>query len=225
MRKPWKLKHSLGMNSYVAGHLRNPSFGFGRPQYSLLRNPISAVKQSLVHPIHMDSLKGLAAAGVGAIGTAAIPSHWLISKIPVIGNIKLVNLLLGNAINITLMGTAAKMAFKSRPEISKNVVIGGLTMTGLQMFMLLSKQLPNVQVLQTVAASTAMAGLGDNNVLRAKVQEAVRRELGQPKAESSFSTVKGLPFENSYSTVGSPEAESSYSTVGGNDNLTDDDLN
>lgn len=229
--KHLKLGSRVGLGRPLAGHMyKGNPYPMYRPFGSgIMRNPaVMAVTRNIVHPIKMESLYDMVSATVGAVGTAALPAHWLVSKIPVIGNIKVLKLLLGNALNMTAMASAARMLpwVKTKPGVSKNIILGGLTMTGLQMFMLLTKQLPNVTVLQKVASSTAMAGLGaGNDVLRSKIEEAVKRELGQPEAESSFSTVNGLPYESSYSTVGSPKAESSYSTIGKGDDLTDDDMN
>lgn len=233
--KHWKLKHGLSRGSMVRSHiaLRNP-FGFpsyapakskGHKSYSMLKNPVDTLKHNLVHPIHMDSVYDMASATVGAIGTYAIPSHWLVSKIPVIGQMKVVNLLLGNAINITLMGTASKMLpwVKSKPGVQKNLVIGGLVMTGLQLFGLLTKQLPTVTVLQKMSPATAMAGLGaGNEALRARIEAAVKQQLMAGRT-LPYETIgeRTRPFElmgertRPYETMGQSQAKLIVGEEGG----------
>lgn len=232
MAKHYKLKDRVGLGRPLAGHMYKgnpymyPTYRpFGGP--SILRNPVAALKANLIHPITMDSFYGLLTASVGAIGTYAIPTTKLVKYIPVIGKMRIVNLLLSNTINMTALATVARMTFKHKPEVAKNVLIGGLTMTGLQLFGLLAMQLPNVQVLQKVSPATALAGLGtsQSEALRSKIEEAVRK-LGQPESASMVSTVGGCPAAvTAFETVGQPRSASSFVTVGDGDGLTEDNLN
>lgn len=176
------------------------------------RNPVAALADNIVHPVNMDGLVTLGTAGLGALGTAAIPTSKLVEYIPGIGKVKMINLLLSNGINMTLLASIAKMAFKRNPEVAHNVLAGGLTVTAVQLFKLLATAAPNVTMLQTVSDKVTMSGLGTNAALRKAVQERVMKELGQPASAPIYAT-----------TVGQPKSDNAYMTMGGN--LMDTTLN
>jgi len=227
--KHWKLIRGASRGSRAAGNIRlNPYpmyMGMHRP--GLMSNPVAAIKQSFVHPVSMDNLYDFVSAGAGAIGTYAIPTHKLVGMIPVIGKYGIVKTLLGNAVNMTVLATAAKMAFKNKPGVSRNVMVGGGALTIMQLIGLLATKVPNVAIVQKLSPVSAMAGLGaGNDALRAKVEEAVKRQLSQPESASMVSTVDGRPESvTAFKTVGQPKSTTAYSTVGDGDGLTEDNLN
>ncbi|MFH1226838.1 MAG: hypothetical protein V1701_02905 [Planctomycetota bacterium] len=177
-------------------------------------NPVAALTRSIVHPFNMEGLKTLGGVTAGFAGTALLPTRKLIEKIPVIGTLPILPVLIANGINITLLASVAQLLLKNR-EVTGNVMAGGLAATGLQIVGSLAKSLPNVTALQKVSSSITMAGLGQNAAERTKklIEERIRKEMEGLPAESSYSTVRGLPAEPSYSVAG----------VGGDD-LTEDTL-
>jgi len=229
-----KTKHlKLGKHVFIGDRLAGSMYKNPYPTYmgsgspSLWRNPGLALKRSFVHPLTLDNLYNFIGAGAGAIGTYAIPTGKLVNLIPVVGKYQVVRLLVGNIVNMSALATAANLAFKNKPGIARNVMVGGGALTIMQLVAMLAAKLPNVTVMQKFSPVTALAGLGANeDALRAKIEEAVKRELGQPESVSMVKTVAGRPEAvTSFRTVSQPASVSSYGTVGEGDGLTDDDLN
>jgi hypothetical protein len=225
--KHYKADRNISKNSYIAGrqYLNPGVYPMYRPSLfsRMVSNPVGAVTRSLVHPIHKDSVQTLVAGAVGAFGTSMIPTRKFIEMIPFVNKIPVLPMVLGNIVNMTILATATKMITK-KDEWAKGVLVGGIIVTGIQIVAGVAKAAPNIVALQKVSSSITMAGLGnDKETVRKALEERIRKELSGPAAESSYSTVKGLPYESSYSVAGLP-AESSYSTVGGGDDLTEDTM-
>ena len=193
MAKHLRLLHGMRVNSRIAGHtyMGNPGFGmsrFGRP--SFFRNPVAAIKENIVHPISLDGLYTLLGVSVGAVGTTLIPKMVLGSRYD-----SFLWKIGGNLVSMTVLASATKLITK-KPHVAANVLAGGITAMALQLLNGLSKSQPIVAKL-----TSGMSGLGASTqeLLKSRIEEQVRRELGAITAESPY-------------RMGQPRAYPSYRT-------------
>jgi hypothetical protein len=153
---------------------------------SIFRNPLAAIKGSVVHPFNMDGLKEAVALTAGAVGSTWLPKLILGKRYT--GIISYVS----NIATATVLASATKMIFK-KDELARAVLHGGITATVIRA--LIGPVTPQATGVQAkLNAGFAMSGL--NTAQLDKIKKQIEAEVSSSMGGLPYLSkgVSGLPY-------------------------------